>query len=85
MFNPRGQVRRHIPTRLLDREPLVLSRLMKLESDQRDTRQSMLAKVAGLSVDDLGDDGVHVRPEQISLWEAWVLFRSNWLANGHFS
>lgn len=48
-----------------------------------DSRQDLHAKVAGLTADDLGDDGVQIRQEQIPLWEAWVLGRRKGMSNRH--
>lgn len=45
--------------------------------------RDMLVEVAGLTADDLGDDGIQVRQEQIPLWETWVLARRNGMSNGH--
>lgn len=36
-------------------------------------RRTSLERLRALSSEDLGDDGVHVLPEQMPLWEAWVL------------
>lgn len=52
--------------------PVALLRYHRV-SHRRDT----LEKVWGLSVDELGDDGIHVRPDQEWFWEAWVL-ASRW-------
>lgn len=45
--------------------------------DQNPFNRGMFEKVRGLSVDELGDDGIHVRRDQEQLWEAWVL-ASRW-------
>lgn len=49
----------------------------------RDARRETLTKVAGFTVDDLCDDGIQVRPEQIPLWESWVLAGRKGRSNGH--
>lgn len=41
--------------------------------DRLPFRRGSMEKVQGLSANELGDDGVHVRRDQERLWEAWVL------------
>lgn len=36
-------------------------------------QRELIEKVRGLTLDDLGDDGIKVRRDQIRLWEAWFL------------
>jgi hypothetical protein len=47
-----------------------------------------LEKLRAMSADDVGDDGSHVRRDQLALWEAWVLStaqRAGVMHNGHRS
>ncbi|KAJ5610585.1 hypothetical protein N7510_007304 [Penicillium lagena] len=47
-----------------------------------------LEKLRAMSADDVGDDGSHVRRDQLALWEAWVLSTSQHVSvlhNGHRS
>lgn len=48
-----------------------------------DERRDRFAKVVNMSVNDLGDDGIQVRPGQIPLWEAWVLAGRRGVPNGY--
>lgn len=45
-------------------------------------RKVSIEKMRGLSSDELGDDGIKVRQNQIRLWEAWVLSAGRRVPNG---
>ncbi|KAJ5580593.1 hypothetical protein N7450_006894 [Penicillium hetheringtonii] len=51
--------------------------LVQTHYNQNSFYHGLFEKVRGLSVDELGDDGIHVRRDQEQLWEAWVL-ASRW-------
>ena len=52
-----------------------------LGSGGRLARRGSLEKIRGLDAEELGDDGVRVRREEVHLWEAWVL--AGLRQNGH--
>lgn len=44
-------------------------------------RRASLEKMRGLASDELGDDGIKVRRDQVRLWEAWVLSAGRRVSN----